>query len=73
MRITIRIDDDLHDHLRQEAERQSISLTAVVNQAIRRGLAELKARAQYKEKTFDMGLPLVHLTKALSLADQWDD
>jgi predicted transcriptional regulator len=74
MRTTIRIDDDLLRQLQRQAQRENASLTQVVNRAIRRGIASppLK-RKQFKQRTFDMGVPLVNLDKALSLAYEWDD
>jgi hypothetical protein len=47
----------------------------VLNAAIREGLASPKrTRAKpFKQRTFDMGRPLVDLTKALSLAAELED
>ena len=74
MRTTVRIDDDLLRKLHQQAQREKTSLTRVLNTTLRRGLTAPQAKARrFRQKTYDLGLPLVDLDKALSLADQWDD
>jgi hypothetical protein len=74
MRTTVRIDDDLLRQLHRQARDEKASLTQVVNRAIRRGItARATKTKRFKQKTFDMGLPLVNLDKALSLAYEWDD
>jgi predicted HicB family RNase H-like nuclease len=50
MRITVRIDDELHRELKKRAKKEGASLTAVVNQAIRRGLeADSKKKPKFKQ------------------------
>jgi hypothetical protein len=73
MRTTVRIDDDLLRRLRRQAQREKISLTRILNRVIRRGMASAAAKLRYREKTFDMGQPLVNLDTALALVAQWDD
>lgn len=78
MRTTVRIEDDLLNQLKQAASQADVSLTAIINQTLRKGLtAKQKAVAkdvsEYREKTYSMGKPLVDLTKALSLAAALDD
>jgi hypothetical protein len=76
VRTTVRIDDDLLAELRKRAGHDS--LTRVLNETIRRGIAahdgerERKIR-EYRETTYDMGEPLVDLTKALALSFALDD
>jgi hypothetical protein len=74
MRITVRIDDDLHRQLQDQARRERTTLTRVLNAALRRGIAEPRAKPRrHRQKTYNLGVPLVNLDKALSLADEWDD
>jgi hypothetical protein len=77
MRTTVRIDDDLLRQLKQRARQENTSLTHVMNRAIRNGLKEATTTAhrsrRFRQKTHDMGPPLVDLTKALALAAQLED
>lgn len=76
MRTTVRIDDDLLRELKRQAHQENASLTQLVNQAIRRGLApEAKKRRtpKFRQATFAMGPPLVNLDKSLALADALED
>jgi hypothetical protein len=78
MRSTVRIDDDLMEALKNRARQEDTSMTKLLNRAVREWLvggakdAEAKKRA-YREKTFDMGRPLVDLTKALQLSAALED
>jgi predicted transcriptional regulator len=78
MRFTVRLDDDLLQTLKERAEREETSLTKLLNRALREWLAggasaaEAKKRA-FRQKTFNMGKPLVDLTKASQLAAQLED
>jgi hypothetical protein len=77
MRTTVRIDDDLLRELKQRAQKEKTSMTTMINQVIRRGMKApanpgIKAR-RFRQRTFDMGVPLVDLTKALALAAQLED
>jgi predicted DNA-binding ribbon-helix-helix protein len=76
MRTTVRIDDELLRDLKQRAQRDKMSVTDLINQTIRRGL-ELPARAdrsrRFRQKTHNLGPPLVDITKALALAAQLED
>jgi len=77
MRTTVRIEDDLFIQLKDRANRESSSLTRVLNSTLRAGLRaerhKKKPRRRYHEKTHSMGVPRVDLTKALSLAGQHED
>jgi hypothetical protein len=77
MRITLRIDDDLHSALKERALREEISLGDLINRLIRIALATSAdaepSQRRYHQETHHMGLPLVYLTKALSLAGQLED
>jgi hypothetical protein len=78
MRSTVRLDDDLLLALKDRAQREETSMTKLLNRAVREWLSggtkevEAKKRA-YREKTFDMGKPLVDLAKALQIAAELED
>lgn len=77
MRTTVRVDDDLLRCLKQQASQEGISLAAMVNRALRRGVEALRQGARperpFREKTFSMGEPKVDLNKALGLAAAMED
>ncbi len=79
MRITLRIDDDLMHVLKNQAHREGVPLTALVNRLIRRGIEAASGRRStsrrrtYREQTFSMGEPRVSLDKALQLAASLED
>ncbi|MEM6330157.1 MAG: hypothetical protein AAF790_07905 [Planctomycetota bacterium] len=78
MRTTIRIDDDLMPLLRGRAAKTGGSITKAFNELLRRGLAAeasdlQQKRERFVQQTYDMGKPLVDLTKALALSYAEDD
>jgi hypothetical protein len=77
MRTTLRIDDDSLRELKEIAQRENESLTAIVNRVIRRGLRNSDEAAQprqpYREQVFSLGEARVPLVKALALADEMED
>ncbi len=77
MRTTVHIDEDVMRDLRQEAEREGLSLTRLINRVLRQGMSIVRQAGKparpYREKTFRMGLPRVDLTKALALAASLED
>ncbi len=72
MHTTISIDDDLLDILREQARKENISLSGLVNRLLRAGLdaarREPGGQRGYREETYAMGSPTADLDKALSLA-----
>jgi hypothetical protein len=75
MRTTIRLDDELLERLKREAQRQNISLTRLINRVIEAGLETAPARRKraFRQQVFSMGVPRVSLDKALALADRLED
>jgi hypothetical protein len=75
MRTTIRIDDELFERLKREAQRQNLSLTRLVNRLIKAGLAAppVQQKRTYKQRVHAMGVPKVPLDKALALAGRLED
>ena len=77
MRTTIRIEDELLERLKEQALRENVSLTKLVNRTLRTGMQRSRAsarhRSQYREKTYSMGAPRLDLGKALALASDLED
>lgn len=76
MRTTLRIDDDLLRALKERARQEQLSLASVANRALRRGLMQSEDRKppkKFRQRTVNMGVPLVDLTKAHALAAALED
>jgi hypothetical protein len=77
MRTTVRIDDDLLRKLKEQAHRESISLTRLLDRTLRAGMQAPRARARrrrrFREQTYSMGAPRYNLDKALALAATLED
>lgn len=74
----MRIDDDLLTELKDLSRRRAVSISQLLNKALRTGLEDLKQggavpRRRYREKTYSMGKPLLDLTKALQLSTALED
>ncbi len=75
MRTTVTLDPDVKSLLTDMAYRSGKPFKTTLNDAVRAGLAPV-ANAQRQPPDwpcFDMGAPLVDLTKAMALADQLED
>ena len=77
MRTTVRIDDELIEELKRQAQRQSTSLNKLLNRVIREGLATVNKpkspRRRFRQATFDMGMARIDVDKALSIAATLED
>lgn len=75
MRTTVTIDPDVEVLLRKAMRQSGEPFKQVLNKAVRDGLlvADRKPVKPYRQPTFDMGKPLVDLTKALALAAELED
>lgn len=77
MRTTVRLDDELLEQLKARARKENLSLTRLLNRALRDGLRAPKAvgpgKRRFKQKTHAMGAPKVDLNKALALAAALED
>ena len=76
MRTTIRIDDDLLRQLKELARREEVPLARLLNDALRVGLAAGPSKPRKKkfvQRTYDMGPPLIDLTKAAAFAAALED
>lgn len=72
MRTTVTLDPDVEAIVRTAMRERGVSFKQALNDAIRRGVAP-KQTAKFRTPTFDMGEPLVSLTKALALAGELED
>lgn len=75
MRTTVTLENDVEKQLRAAVRRSGRPFKQVLNDALREGLAPAARRAavRFKQPVFDMGAPLVDLTKAASLATALED
>jgi hypothetical protein len=77
MRTTVRIDDELLRKLKEQAHRESISLTRLLDRTLRAGMQAPRGRARrrrrLREQTHSMGAPRYNLDKALALAGALED
>jgi len=75
VRTTVTLEDDLADRLHERARERDLSFKAVLNEAIRAGLADPRPLPDpYRMKVSPMRVrPEIDLTKALRLAGQLED
>ena len=78
MRTTLTIDDDVAVQLERLRRERDLSLTVVINDALRRGLraeSSPRSRKPFQMKTFDGGkllIPIDNVAEALALAEGED-
>jgi antitoxin component of RelBE/YafQ-DinJ toxin-antitoxin module len=74
MRTTLRLDDDLLIQLKTRANEEGLTLSEVVNLALRRSLASGKRPHRvFRQKTRDLGRPSFDVTKANAVAAALED
>jgi antitoxin component of RelBE/YafQ-DinJ toxin-antitoxin module len=74
MRTTLRIDDDLLRELKTRAANEGLSLSDVVNLALRQSVAAPpRPRRPFKQKTRNLGRPAFDVTKANAVAADLED
>jgi hypothetical protein len=75
MRTTVTLDPDVQILLKEAAHRSGKPFKVALNDAIRAGLRAHRGAQSAAPiwPVFDMGQPLVDLTKAMALADELDD
>ncbi len=73
MRTTVTLDSDVEALLRRAMRERGEPFKQVLNAAIRAGFIGARESAPFRQPTFDMGEPLVDLTKALALAAELED
>ena len=77
MRTTVRVEDELLERLKAQARKENVSLTRMINRALRAGMdaggASRRKRPIYREQVHSLGTPRVALDKALALAAALED
>jgi hypothetical protein len=77
MRTTVRVDDELLERLKAQAQEEKVSLTRLINRTLRAGLqvgsARRPKRPLYRERAKALGAPHISLDKALALAAALED
>jgi len=77
MRTTVRLDDELIEQLKARARKENVSLTRLLNRALREGLRAAgrnkPRREPYREHPLPLGPAKLDLTKALALAAALED
>ena len=74
MRTTLRIDDDLFRELKKRATSEGLTLSELVNLALRQSLStEKRPRRVFRQKTRDLGRPSFDVTKANAVAAELED
>lgn len=70
MRTTVTLDADVEELLRRAMRERGVSFKQAINEAIRAGMAPRRAGAPTTFASYDMGEPVVDITKALRLAGE---
>lgn len=78
MRTTVTLDPDVVALLRKTMRASGLPFKQVLNNAVREGLhgserKSAKLEKPFRQITFNMGKPLVNLTKANALLDEMED
>jgi hypothetical protein len=74
VRTTLRLDDDVLIQLKKRASEEGLTLSEVVNLALRQSLAApRRTRRLFRQKTRDLGRPSFDVTKANAVAAALED
>ena len=73
MRTTVTLEPDVEALVKRVMRERGLTFKQAVNEAIRAGAGERGARAEVDLPVYDMGEPLVDVTKALRLAGELED
>jgi hypothetical protein len=74
MRTTLRLDDDLLIELKKRASEQRLTISQVVNQALRRSLGGARrSRRVFRQETHDLGRPSFDAARANAVSAALDD
>ena len=75
MRTTVTLDPDVERLLKDAMRERDVSFKQALNDALRKGLRAVPAqpRPRYEPLTFDLGRPLIDLTKANALVGELED
>lgn len=70
MRTTVTLDPDVEALVRRAMGERSLTFKQAINEAIRLGMSRAEGKSAPEFPTFDMGEPLVDITKAIRLAGE---
>ncbi|MGA2470738.1 MAG: antitoxin [Solirubrobacteraceae bacterium] len=73
MRTTVTLDPDVELLIKRAMQRRGVSFKQAVNDSIRAGIAPRRSGERPTFPTYDMGSPLVDVTKALQIAGELED
>ena len=73
MRTTVTLDPDVEIIVKRAMRERGLTFKQAVNDAIRAGASAQRPRGSAPPPTYDMGEPLVDVTKALRLAGELED
>lgn len=73
MRTTVTLDPDVETLIKRAMNERGLTFKEAVNEAIRTGMGTRPARLESPPPVYDMGEPLVDVTKALRLAGELED
>jgi hypothetical protein len=73
LRLLVTLDEDLVAALRDDARTRGVSFDAMIDEALRRGLARSRHHEPYRLETASMGPPSVDLTNASQVAAEMED
>lgn len=73
VRTTVTLEPDVEELVRTLMRERGLTFKEAVNSALREGLGGRRPGTRHRTPTFELGIPSVPLTKALTLADQLED
>lgn len=73
MRTTVTLDPDVEALIKAAMRERSLSFKEALNAAVRAGAVPQPQQPAMPSATYDMGEPLVEVTKALRLAGELED
>ena len=73
MRTTVTLDPDVEALIKRAMRDRGVTFKRALNDAVRAGVAGQRPASQEPHPTYDMGEPVVDVTKALRLAGELED
>lgn len=73
MRTTVTLDPDVEALIKRSMRERGLTFKQALNEAVRAGAASQPRRSRTRLPSYDLGEPLVDITKALRLAGELED
>lgn len=73
MRTTVTLDPDVEALLKRSMRDHGLTFKQALNEAVRAGATSSPTRPRTPPPAYDMGEPMVDISKALRLADELED